>query len=111
MRVGRALETLPKMAAEGRGPFDLVFIDVDKPANPDYFEWALALSRPGSLIVIDNVVRDGKVIEAASRDPDIIGVRRLFDVMAKDPRVVASAMQTVGVKGYDGFAMALVVGT
>ena len=109
VRVGRALETLPKIAAEGKGPFDLVFIDADKTANPDYFEWALTLSRPGSLILIDNVVRDGKVIEAGSRDPDVIGVRRLFDVMSKDPRVVASAMQTVGVKGYDGFAMALVV--
>jgi predicted O-methyltransferase YrrM len=111
VRVGRALESLPKIAADGDGPFDLVFIDADKQTNPDYFEWALTLSRPGTLILVDNVVRDGKLIEASSRDPDILGVRRLLNAMANDRRVVASAMQTVGVKGYDGFAMALVVET
>lgn len=109
VRIGRALETLPLIAAESKGPFDLIFIDADKHSNPDYFEWALTLSRSGTLIVIDNVVRDGRVLDAKSRDPDIIGVRRLFDIMANDRRVCASAMQTVGVKGYDGFALALVV--
>jgi len=109
LRVGRALETLPLLAAEAKGPFDLIFIDADKHNNSDYFEWALTLSRPGTLIIVDNVVRDGKVLDAKSRDPDIIGVRRLFDVMAKDRRVYASAMQTVGIKGYDGFALALVL--
>jgi predicted O-methyltransferase YrrM len=109
VRVGRALETLPLLAAEGKGPFDLIFIDADKHNSPDYFDWALTLARPGTLIVVDNVVRDGKVLDAKSHDPDVIGVRRLFDVMAKDRRVYASAMQTVGIKGYDGFALALVL--
>lgn len=109
VRVGRALETLPLLAAEGHGPFDLIFIDADKQNNPEYFQWALTLARPGSLIVIDNVVRDGAVIDAASRDPDIRGVRRLNELMAAESRVIATAMQTVGIKGYDGFAVALVL--
>lgn len=109
VRLGRAFETLPLLAAEGKGPFDLTFIDADKQSNPDYFQWALSLSRRGSLIIIDNVVRDGAVIDAASRDPNVIGVRRLNEVMAAEPRVCATAMQTVGSKGYDGFAIALVV--
>ncbi len=85
VRVGRALETLPRIAAEGKGPFDLAFIDADKQSNPDYFQWALALSRRGSLIIVDNVVRDGAVIDAQSRDPDVIGVRRLNELMARRP--------------------------
>ena len=109
VRLGRAFETLPLLAAEGQGPFDLTFIDADKQSNPDYFQWALSLSRRGSLIIIDNVVREGAVIDAASRDPDVIGVRRLNEIMAAEPRVCATAMQTVGSKGYDGFAIALVV--
>ncbi|MHB8883564.1 MAG: O-methyltransferase [Methylovirgula sp.] len=109
VRLGRAFETLPLLAAEGQGPFDLTFIDADKQSNPDYFQWALSLSRLGSLIIIDNVVREGAVIDAASRDPDVIGVRRLNEIMAAEPRVCATAMQTVGSKGYDGFAIALVV--
>lgn len=109
VRVGRALETLPLLAAEGKGPFDLTFIDADKQSNPDYFQWAVTLSRAGSLIIIDNVVRDGAVLDANSRDPDVIGVRRLNELMAKEPRVCATAVQTVGIKGYDGFAIALVV--
>ncbi len=109
VRVGRALETLPLVAAEGKGPFDLTFIDADKQSNPDYFQWALSLSRRGSLIIIDNVVRNGAVIDAESCDPDIIGIRRLNMLMAGEPRVCATAMQTVGAKGYDGFAIALVV--
>ena len=110
VRVGAALDTLPKLAAEGRGPFDLIFIDADKPSNPAYFEWALKLSRRGSLIIIDNVVRDGKVIDANSDDENVQGVRRLNDLLASEPRVTATAIQTVGSKGYDGFAIALVTG-
>jgi predicted O-methyltransferase YrrM len=109
LRLGAALETLPKLAAEGRGPFDLVFIDADKPSNPDYFRWALKLSRPGSLIIVDNVIRDGAVIDAASKDASVQGVRRLNDMMAVEPRVSATAIQTVGSKGYDGLAIALVI--
>ncbi|MGO9135710.1 MAG: O-methyltransferase [Methylovirgula sp.] len=109
VRLGRALETLPQIAAESKGPFDLAFIDADKQNNPEYFQWALTLSRPGSLIIIDNVVRDGAVANVASLDPDVLGVRRLNELMAGDPRVFATAMQTVGIKGYDGFAVALVL--
>lgn len=110
LRVGRALATLPVLAAEGRGPFDLVFIDADKRSNPDYFQWALKLTRKGSLIIIDNVVRNGAVVDATSTDPNIQGVRRLYEMLAAEPRVSTTAVQTVGSKGYDGFAMALVTG-
>ena len=106
VRVGKALDTLPTL----QGPFDLSFIDADKQSNAEYFSWALKLSRPGSLIVVDNVVRDGKVIDAGSRDASVQGVRRLNDLLAREKRVSASALQTVGVKGYDGFAVALVDG-
>jgi predicted O-methyltransferase YrrM len=109
IRQGPALETLPKLEAERKGPFDLFFIDADKPSNPDYFAWALKLSRPGSLIIVDNVIRDGAVVDGRSRDPDVRGVRRLNDMIAAEPRVIATEIQTVGSKGYDGFAMALVV--
>jgi predicted O-methyltransferase YrrM len=109
LRVGRALETLPQIAAEGRGPFDLIFIDADKQSNPEYFEWALELSYPGSLIVADNVVRDGAIVDPASGDPSVQGVRRFYDLLGAEPRVSATAIQTVGSKGYDGFAIALVV--
>ncbi|HET7364787.1 MAG TPA: O-methyltransferase [Burkholderiales bacterium] len=105
VRVGKALDTLPRL----EGPFDLAFIDADKQNNPEYFRWALKLARPGSLIVVDNVVRDGAVIDARSRDAAVQGVRRLYELMAAEPRVAATAVQTVGVKGYDGFAIALVV--
>jgi len=108
LRLGRALDTLPQLAAEGRGPFDLIFIDADKPNNPDYFAWALKLSQRGSLIIVDNVVRDGAVIDAASSDLSVQGVRRLNELLAAEPRVSATAIQTVGSKGYDGFAIALV---
>ena len=110
VHVGRALDTLPRLAADGRGPFDLVFIDADKASNPDYFSWALRLTRPGSLIIIDNVVRDGKVTDASSAEPDVQGTRRALEMMAAEPRVTATAIQTVGVKGWDGFAIALVLG-
>jgi predicted O-methyltransferase YrrM len=105
VRIGKALDTLPQLV----GPFDLAFIDADKQNNPEYFRWALRLSRPGSLLVVDNVVRDGAVIDARSRDAAVQGVRRLYELIAAEPRVSATAVQTVGVKGYDGFAIALVL--
>lgn len=108
LRLGRALDTLPQLAAEGRGPFDLTFIDADKQHNSDYLAWALKLSRRGSLIIADNVVRDGAVADAASRDPSVQGVRRFIELLAAEPRVSATALQTVASKGYDGFAIALV---
>ena len=108
LRLGRALETLPQLAAEGRGPFDLIFIDADKATYPDYFKWALKLSRRGSLIIADNIVRKGAVADAASSDPNVQGVRRFNELLAAEPRVSATAIQTVGSKGYDGFAIALV---
>ena len=107
LRLGPALETLPKLAPEA--PFDLFFIDADKPSNADYFRWAVKLARRGSLIVIDNVVREGKITEAASTDAGVIGVRRLNEAIAAEPRVSATAFQTVGSKGYDGLCVALVI--
>jgi len=107
VRVGRALDTLPQIAAEG--PFDLIFIDADKVGYPDYFPWAMKLSRPGSVIIADNVVRKGAVIDAGSSDADVQGVRRFYELLAAEPRVSSTAVQTVGSKGYDGFAMALVI--
>jgi predicted O-methyltransferase YrrM len=108
LRLGPALDTLPKIAAERRGPFDLIFIDADKPSIPDYFTWALKLSRPGSLILVDNVVRGGAVIEPRSEDASVQGVRKFFAMLAAEPRVTSTAIQTVGSKGYDGIAIALV---
>jgi predicted O-methyltransferase YrrM len=108
LRLGPALETLPQLASEGRGPFDLIFIDADKPSYPDYFAWAMKLSRRGSLIIADNVVRNGAVVDPASTDPRVRGVRLLNERMAAEPRVDATAIQTVGSKGYDGFAIARV---
>jgi predicted O-methyltransferase YrrM len=109
LRVGSALEVLPLLAQQGRGPSDLIFIDANKSNMPEYFDWALQLSRPGSLIIADNVIRDGKVVEAASTDADIQGVRRFNEQVAAEKRVSATELQTVGSKGYDGFAMVLVV--
>ena len=109
VRLGPALETLPRLAAEGAGPFDLIFIDADKPSYPDYFLWTLKLSRRGTVIVADNVVRDGAVIDPASDDPKVQGMRRFNELLAAEPRVSATEIQTVGSKGYDGFAMAVVV--
>ncbi|MEP0924692.1 O-methyltransferase [Leptolyngbya sp. ST-U4] len=108
IRVGKAADTLAQLATENCHPFDLIFIDADKPSNPDYLLWALRLSRQGSLIIADNVVRDGAVIEANSTDPKIQGVRRFNEMLGSEPRVTATAIQTVGSKGYDGFAIALV---
>jgi predicted O-methyltransferase YrrM len=108
-RLGPALDTLPKIAAEGRGPFDWIFIDANKSTMAEYFDWALKLSRPGSMIIADNVIRDGAVINASSKDPDIQGVRRFNERLAAEKRVSATEIQTVGSKGYDGFALALVL--
>lgn len=108
VRIGRALDSLAVLAGEGRGPFDLIFIDANKDNYPEYFAWALKLSRRGTLIVADNVVRDGAVADASSTDPNIGGVRRFIEMMATEPRVSATAIQTVGSRGYDGFAIALV---
>jgi predicted O-methyltransferase YrrM len=110
IRVGAALDSLPIIQEERLGPFDFIFIDADKPNNPGYLEWAIKLSRPGTLIIVDNVVRDGAVADAASTDPTIEGTRRMFDLMASDSRLSSTALQTVGCKGYDGFAMAIVNG-
>lgn len=107
--MGPALDLLPGLAAEGAGPFDLTFIDADKEHSPDYFEWALDRSRPGSLIVADNVVRAGELADGRSADPNIRAQRRLHEMLAAEPRVEATTIQTVGGKGYDGFAIALVV--
>ncbi len=109
VRVGRAVDTLDELDRESAGPFDLVFIDADKQSNPAYFAWALKLSRRGTVIVVDNMVRAGAVADAASTDAAVQGVRRLNHLMATEPRVSATAIQTVGIKGYDGFAVALVV--
>ena len=109
VRLGPALDSLPQLEREGLGPFDLIFIDADKPRIPDYFAWALRLSRVGSVIIVDNVVRDGKLADAASDDPNVIGVRRFHEALATEPRVSATTLQTVGSKGYDGVTVALVV--
>ena len=109
VRVGRAVDLLPVIERESGAPFDLVFIDADKPSNPEYFTWGLKLTRPGSLIVVDNVVRAGKVIETNGRDANVEGVRRLTAMLGAEPRVDATALQTVGLKGYDGLILARVL--
>jgi predicted O-methyltransferase YrrM len=111
LRVGPALETLPALADEGAGPFDLTFIDADKVNTPDYFAWALDHSRPGSLIVADNVVRGGSLADSASADEATQAQRRLHEMLSDEPRVTATTIQTVGSKGYDGFTIALVEAT
>jgi predicted O-methyltransferase YrrM len=108
IRVGRAADTLAAMVAAGEAPFDLIFIDADKPGNPTYFAHALDLARPGTIIIVDNVVRDGGVLDGESEDPAIRGTRALFDAIAAEPRVTATALQTVGAKKWDGFVMAVV---
>ena len=108
LRDGPALTSLAALAAEGQR-FDFCFIDADKPNNPLYLDWALKLTHQGSLLVFDNVVRDGEILESGSRDPAVQGTRRLHERLAEDPRVSATAIQTVGAKGYDGFALALVL--
>jgi predicted O-methyltransferase YrrM len=109
VRVGAALDSLPPLAAEQREPFDLVFIDADKQNTPEYFKATLELTRSGGLIVADNVIRDGAIVDlAAQENPDVIGSRRLHELLAADDRVSATTIQTVGAKGYDGFTLALV---
>lgn len=109
IRVGPASESLEHLVQEGAGPFDLVFIDADKPSTVLYYEWALRLSRPGSLIVVDNVVREGTVADAESTDPNVVGMREFVARIAHDPRVIPSVLQTVGEKKHDGFAFVLVL--
>jgi predicted O-methyltransferase YrrM len=108
IRLGKALEILPELVSEGLGPFDFVFIDADKENTALYFDWSLKLTRPGSIIIVDNVVRKGAVVNADSDDANVQGVRRFYEKLAAEPRVSATAIQTVGSKGYDGFAIALV---
>jgi predicted O-methyltransferase YrrM len=106
--VGPALETLPQLESSDRGPFDLFFIDADKPATADYFAWSMKLSRPGSVIVVDNVVRKGAVTNTNSTDEDVQGVQRCLAMMAREPRIDATVIQSVGTKGYDGLAIGIV---
>jgi predicted O-methyltransferase YrrM len=110
LRVGLALNILPQLEGERAGPFDLIFIDADKPNNTRYLTWALKLSRNGGLIIVDNVVRDGAVLDAASSDASAQGARSVLEMLGREPRLSVTALQTVGSKGYDGFAMALVIG-
>ncbi|HHB2026555.1 TPA: O-methyltransferase, partial [Bacillus cereus] len=108
VRTGFALDSLKQIENEKYEPFDFIFIDADKQNNPAYFEWALKLSRPGTVIIGDNVVREGEVIDNTSNDPRVQGIRRFYERIATEPRVSATALQTVGSKGYDGFIMAIV---
>jgi predicted O-methyltransferase YrrM len=110
LRIGPAADTLRRLASEGCQPFDFTFIDADKASTADYLRAVLPLSRPGSVIVIDNVVRAGKVVDAASEDPDIQGVRRCLELLQAEPRITATAIQTVGSKGYDGLIIAMIAG-
>ena len=109
LRVGRAIETLSALEGTADAPFDLIFIDADKQSLAEYLEWALKLSRAGTVIVADNVVREGKMLDAKSGDPVIVGVRRFTEQLAAEPRLRSTVLQTVGMKGYDGFALAVVV--
>ncbi|MCC2342684.1 MULTISPECIES: O-methyltransferase [Bacillus cereus group] len=108
VRTGFALDSLKQIENEKYEPFDFIFIDADKQNNPAYFEWALKLSRPGTVIIGDNVVREGEVIDNTSNDPRVQGIRRFYELIATEPRVSATALRTVGSKGYDGFIMAVV---
>ncbi len=109
IRVGAAVDSLQGLQAEGAGPFDLVFIDADKPNNQDYLAWSLALTHVGSVIIADNVVRNGAITDSASSDPSVRGVQQFIKDLGSNPRLAATALQTVGSKGYDGLAVALVV--
>jgi predicted O-methyltransferase YrrM len=108
VKLGRALETMPRLVEVGEEAFDLIFIDADKPSTTAYFEWSLHLSHPGTLIIVDNVVRGGDIVDAGSESSSAQGTRRFLERLAAEPRVTATAVQTVGTKGYDGFAIALV---
>lgn len=109
VRLGPAKDSLAQLHKEGAEAFDLIFIDADKPSIPAYLEWAMKLAKPGTLILTDNVVREGAIVDAASADPAVQGVRTMFEMLAAEPRLKATAIQTVGSKGYDGFAMAIVL--
>jgi predicted O-methyltransferase YrrM len=109
VRVGPALDTLPQLAAEGRSPFDLIFIDADKESYPEYLVWALKLARPGTLIIADNVIREGKILGPADPDPRVQGARQFNQLLAEESRVKATVIQTVGGKGHDGMAIAIVI--
>ena len=109
LRVGAALDILPGIAAEPGPVFEFTFVDADKPGAPAYFDWAVRLSRPGGLIVVDNVVRNGALADPASEDPRVVGMRRLVEQVARDARVAATGIQTVGAKGHDGFVIARVL--
>lgn len=109
LRLGKALDTLPQIAADGIGPFDMFFIDANKSNMPEYFEWSLKLAHKGSVIIADNVVREGAVLDAKSKDADIQGVRRFLEMVGKEKRVSGTALQTVSTKSYDGFATILVI--
>ena len=108
IRVGAAAASLEKIAAERVPPFDLVFVDADKKNNPLYVQWALKLSRPGTIIIVDNVIRGGGVLDATAEDADVRGTRAMFEAVGKEKRLTATAIQTIGSKGYDGFVMAVV---
>jgi predicted O-methyltransferase YrrM len=108
VRLGDARAGIQQLVAEGQAPFDLFFIDADKRSIPHYLEWSLKLAHPGSLIIVDNVVRDGKLIDAQSDDPNVQGARQLHQMLTAEPRLTATTIQTVGSKGYDGFTLALV---
>ena len=108
IRLGKAIDLLPKLAAEGAGPFDMIFIDADKPPYVEYFQWALKLSRPGTLIVADNVIRDGKVLDPNCTDPMVKGAQRFNEMLSINTSVTATILQTVGSKEYDGMALAVV---
>jgi predicted O-methyltransferase YrrM len=108
IRLGRALDSLEQLGQEGAGPFDLVFIDADKPNNAAYLRAALGLSHPRTMVILDNVVREGRVVDAESTDADVTGTRTAFEMLSGDPRIDATAIQTVGAKGYDGFVLGLV---
>jgi predicted O-methyltransferase YrrM len=107
IRIGHALDTLPSLTSEA--PFDLIFIDADKPRTPDYFDWCMKLSRPGTLIIVDNVVREGAILDADSDDQHVQGTRRFYEIAAADPRVSGTALQTTGSKGHDGIAILRVI--
>lgn len=106
--LGKALETLPQIVSQGRGPFDLIFVDANRSNLPEYFEWSLKLVRPGSVVIVDNVVREGAVLDIESGDADIQGIRRFAEMVAAEKRVTSTVIQTVGSKNYDGFAVIMV---
>ena len=109
VRAGAALDSLAQLVAENHPPFDLIFIDADKPNNPRYLDWVMKLSRKGSVIISDNLIRNGEVIDETSQDPTVQGVRRYYECLSEQPNLQSIAVQTVGVKGYDGFAISVVV--